>query len=63
MMPLGRRKKEYKVSGSREILEQAGRNEDMGCSSEVVRKGFVAIGRGQQMGRLQRRMESKRKNI
>ena len=27
----------------REILEQARRNEDVGCSSEVVRKGFFAI--------------------
>ena len=27
----------------REILEQARRNEDMGCGSEVMRKGFIAI--------------------
>ena len=27
----------------REILEQARRNEDVGCGSEVMRKGFIAI--------------------
>ena len=43
----------------REILEQAGRNEDTGCSSEIMRKSYSAT----EMGRFQRRMHGKREVV
>ena len=38
----------------KEILEQSRRNEDVGCNSELMRKGFYH-NKGQQMGKIQRR--------